>query len=57
MVDGDLEAADDLGQGLFSSPKASLYRGPFTKVVLFDLAVSMATIRPKLYSRNFIPVI
>src|SRR4051812_30840244 len=26
-------------RGFFSSPKASLYRGTFTKVVLFDLAM------------------
>ena len=28
----------------FLSPKASLYRGPFTKVVLFDLAALMTAI-------------
>ena len=45
------------GDACFSSLEASLYRGPFMKVVLFDLAVSMATIRPELYSRNFVPVV
>ena len=32
-----------LGAACFSSSQASLYRGPFTKVVMFDLEVSMAT--------------
>ena len=57
---GDLEAAGDLWQRLldgatpvFSSPEASLYRGPFTKVVLFDLTLAAPTIRPELYGRNF----
>src|SRR4051812_4844184 len=32
---------------IFSSREVSLYRGPFTKVVLFDLAVSVETIWPE----------
>ena len=41
------------GERVFSSLEDSLFRGPFTKVVLFDLIESKATIRPELYGRNF----
>ena len=37
----------------FSLPEATLYRGPFTKVVLFDLTVVVPTIRLELYGQNF----
>ena len=57
---GDLEVAGDLWQRLldgansiFPSPEASLYRGPFMKVVLFDLTVAAPIIRPELYGQNF----
>ena len=42
---------------VFSLPEASLYRGPFTKVVMFDLAMSVPTIEPELYGMNFIPAV
>ena len=61
---GDLEVAGDLWQrvldgasSIFLSFEASLYRGPFTEVVLFDLMVAAPTIRPELYSRNFALVV
>ena len=39
---------------VFSLPEASLYRGPIMKVVLFDLAVLIVTIRPEFYSGRIV---